>query len=114
MDQPVYTGHGVCIDIARVIYLQVVNHDRFTTMSQDNRIELATVVPVRGNIYDRKGRLIAMNSPVYNLEVIPAEVDDFNQMISSSQTDHVNLSDDHIDQVSPNTENSIPVMIRYC
>lgn len=85
----------VFILIGRVIYLQVVNHDRFKTMSQDNRIELATIVPVRGNIYDRKGRLIAMNRPVYNLEVIPAEVEDFDQMFRTLKP-IVNLSDDHI------------------
>ena len=85
----------VLILISRVIYLQVVNHDRFTTMSQDNRIELATIVPVRGNVYDRKGRLIAMNRPVYNLEVIPVEVEDFDTMFSSLRQ-IVNLSDDHI------------------
>ena len=85
----------IFILIARVVYLQIANHDRFTTMSQDNRIHLATIPPVRGNIYDRKGRLIAMNSPVYNLEVIPAEVEDFEQMFSNLKQ-IVSLNDDHI------------------
>ncbi len=85
----------VFVLIARVVYLQVVNHDRFTTMSQDNRIQLAIIPPVRGNIYDRKGRLIAMNRPVYNLEVIPAEVEDFEQMFNSLRQ-IVSLTDSQI------------------
>lgn len=85
----------VTVLILRVIYLQVINHDRFTTMSQENRIRLATIVPVRGNIYDRKGRIIAMNSPVHNLEVIPAEVEDFDLMFSNLRQ-LVSLSDELI------------------
>ena len=87
----------IFVVISRVIYLQIVNHDRFTTMSQDNRIQLSTIVPVRGNIYDRKGRLIAMNSPVYNLEVIPAEVEDFEQMFNSLKQ-IVSLTDEQINK----------------
>ncbi len=68
--------------IGRVAYLQVASHEQYTTLSQDNQIRLSTIVPVRGNIYDRKGRLLAMNRPVYNLEVIPAEVEDFEQLFS--------------------------------
>lgn len=63
--------------VGRIAYLQIVNHEQYSTLSQDNQIRLSTIVPVRGNIYDRKGRLLAMNRPVYNLEVIPAEVEDF-------------------------------------
>ena len=85
----------VIVLMTRVVYLQIVNHDRFTTMSQDNRIHLATIPPVRGNIYDRKGRLIAMNRPVYNLEVVPAEVEDFDQMFQGLKQ-IVSLTDDQV------------------
>ena len=83
--------------ITRVVYLQIIHHDRFTTMSQDNRIQLATITPVRGNIYDRKGRLMAMNKPVYNLQVIPAEVEDFEQMFYELRQT-VELSDEQINK----------------
>ena len=81
--------------IGRVAYLQVVSHAQYTTLSQDNQIRLSTIVPVRGNIYDRKGRLLAMNRPVYNLEVIPAEVEDFEQMFAELKQ-IINLTDQQI------------------
>ncbi len=81
--------------IGRVAYLQIVSHAEYTTLSQDNQIRLSTIVPVRGNIYDRKGRLLAMNRPVYNLEVIPAEVEDFELMFTELKR-IVNLTDQQI------------------
>ena len=81
--------------IGRVAYLQIVNHEQYSTLSQDNQIRLSTIVPVRGNIYDRKGRLLAMNKPVYNLEVVPAEVEDFDLMFNELRK-VVDLSDQQI------------------
>ncbi|NLW96495.1 MAG: penicillin-binding protein 2, partial [Xanthomonadaceae bacterium] len=38
--------------------LQVVQHDDFARQSEANRIKPRPVVPARGLIYDRKGRLL--------------------------------------------------------
>ena len=71
----------VAILFARVWYLQVFQYDRFTTLSQDNRIRLIPIPPVRGQIYDRKGRVLAENQPVYALEVLPTEVGDMDVLL---------------------------------
>ena len=59
-----------------VYNLQVVEHETYRTRSNDNRIKVIPVAPNRGLIYDRNGILLAENRPVYNLEVVPEEVDD--------------------------------------
>ncbi len=60
----------------RYVYLQVVSHDEFSTRSTSNRVSIVPVVPNRGLIYDRRGRLIAQNLPAYRLELVPEKVDD--------------------------------------
>ena len=56
-----------CGLLARIFYLQVVQFKELATQSEENRIYLRTVAPVRGLIYDTKGRLLAENRPSYNL-----------------------------------------------
>ena len=51
--------------------LQVLEHDEYATRSEANRIKPRPVVPGRGLIFDRKGRIVADNVPAYRLEVVP-------------------------------------------
>lgn len=56
--------------------LQVWQHDEYATRAEQNRIKLRPVVPGRGLIYDRKGRILADNVPAFRLEVTPSEAGD--------------------------------------
>lgn len=60
----------------RLVYLQVVKHPHFTTLAQANRIRPLPIPPVRGQILDRHGTVLAHSFPVYTLEIIPEQVDD--------------------------------------
>lgn len=60
--------------IGRLIYLQILDHEHFSTLSRNNRIKLMAVAPTRGLIYDRHGRLLADNLPNYQLEITPEQV----------------------------------------
>ena len=51
--------------LARMTQLQVLQHARYATISEDNRIQLWPVPPTRGRIMDRNGRLLADNAPVF-------------------------------------------------
>jgi len=61
---------------ARLVYLQIVNHEHFSTLSRNNRLKIVPVPPTRGLIYDRKGKLLAKNIPSFSLELIPEQVKD--------------------------------------
>lgn len=56
--------------------LQVLDHDIYATRSEANRIKARPVVPGRGLIYDRNGRLLAENVPAFRLDVTPDKVQD--------------------------------------
>lgn len=62
--------------IARLAWLQVVAHEHFRTLSEDNRVKLQPIPPNRGLIYDRNGILLAENLPSFRLEIIPEQVRD--------------------------------------
>ena len=56
--------------------LQVVDYRAYATLSQENRVKLRPVVPGRGLVYDRDGRVLADNVPAFRLEVVPDEAGD--------------------------------------
>ena len=67
--------------IARLVQLQVFDHELFAEKSQGNRVRIEAVPPIRGLIFDRKGRVIAENLPAYQLELIPEQVDDIDDTL---------------------------------
>ena len=58
----------------RLVYLQVLNHERFTTLSDSNRVRLQPLPPTRGFIFDRNGVLLADNLASYHLEITREQV----------------------------------------
>ncbi|MGH8079914.1 MAG: penicillin-binding protein 2 [Lysobacter sp.] len=56
--------------------LQVWQHDDYAMRSEQNRVKLRPVVPGRGLIYDRQGRILADNVPAFRIEVTPTEAGD--------------------------------------
>ena len=64
---------GLCLGYFR---LQVLQHEEYRTRSEANRIKPQPVVPARGLIYDRNGKLLADNVPAYRLEVVPEQTGD--------------------------------------
>jgi len=66
--------------------LQVLDHDVYATRSEANRIKARPVVPGRGLIYDRKGRLLAENVPAFRLDVTPNKVEDMAATLAGLRT----------------------------
>ena len=53
--------------------LQVWQHEDYATRAEANRVKLRPVVPGRGLVLDRQGRVLADNVPAFRLEVTPEE-----------------------------------------
>lgn len=56
----------------RLFYIQVVD-DGYKLSANNNVIRPITDFPARGLIYDRKGKLLVYNEPVYDLMIIPKQ-----------------------------------------
>ncbi len=81
--------------LIRLIYLQVIQHDKFLTLSYNNQIRTVPIDPPRGLIFDRNGVLLAENTPIYSLEIIPSNVSNLSETLSKLQQ-IFNLSDQEI------------------
>lgn len=68
--------------VTRYAYLQVTTHDKYTAMSDSNRIKLISAPPSRGYIYDRNGILLADNHPVFTAVVSPDEIENPEQTLA--------------------------------
>jgi len=67
--------------IGRFSYLQVVQHDYYTTRAEDNRISLVPITPNRGVILDRNGTILARNYSAFTLEITPSKIEDLDATI---------------------------------
>jgi len=85
---------GLCLGYFR---LQVWHHQEYRTRSEANRIKLRPVVPARGLILDRNGKLLADNIPAYRLELVPDQIEDIEATVRELSL-LVSLSEDELDQ----------------
>ncbi|MGH8016662.1 MAG: hypothetical protein ACREBV_10755, partial [Candidatus Zixiibacteriota bacterium] len=63
----------VLVCIAGLVKLQIFQHRQMAEMSENNRIRVIPILPKRGHILDREGRVIVDNRPSYTVSVIPVE-----------------------------------------
>ena len=68
--------------VGRFYQLQVIEHDTYNTLSDQNRVQVRSVPPTRGLIYDRNGTLIAENRPVFSVTLVPERVEDMSQTLT--------------------------------
>lgn len=68
---------------SRAFYLQVIDHEHYSTLSEDNRFTLLPLAPTRGLIYDRNGILLAQNVPTFTLELTPEHINNLSKTIKT-------------------------------
>ncbi|MBR2252632.1 MAG: coenzyme F420-0:L-glutamate ligase [Neisseriaceae bacterium] len=61
--------------IARFYWLQITQYDNFIEQSNANSLTKLPIAPVRGDIIDRNGVILARNYPAFSLEIVPDELD---------------------------------------
>jgi len=68
--------------VARLVQLQILDHDTYQTRSDENRIQVQPLPPPRGLIYDRHGVLLAENRPVSSLALVNERVQDLDALVA--------------------------------
>src|SRR5690606_27396781 len=68
--------------VGRLAYLQIHQHEYYSSKSDDYRIHVQPVPPVRGRIYDRNGVLLADNKPSYTLTLVKENAGDIDASIA--------------------------------
>ncbi|HEY4718847.1 MAG TPA: hypothetical protein VIH14_07525, partial [Anaerolineales bacterium] len=80
------------IFIARLFYLQVLEHENWLRQANANRTETISLASQRGVIYDRNGIVLAQNVASYNIIITPALLPDDAGDIEEIETELANLS----------------------
>lgn len=65
----------------RFYYIQIVRHNYYHTLAENNRISIIPVAPNRGLITDRNGVTIAHNFFVYTLEIKLSNIENLDETI---------------------------------
>ena len=73
----------ICVLIVRLYYLQVVQYDYHSTLSENNRVNVQPIPPTRGLIYDRNGVVIADNRPSFSLTMTRERAGDWHQVLDT-------------------------------
>lgn len=81
--------------LVQIFDLQVKEQASYQTLSEENRLRVASVPPTRGLVYDRNGFALARNRTLYHLEVTPIMVDDIDRALGEL-AEVISLSDDEI------------------
>lgn len=69
--------------IARLYYLQVVQYEHHSTLSENNRVHVQPIPPNRGLIFDRNGIIIADNRPSFSLTVTRERAGDWRKTLDT-------------------------------
>ena len=85
--------------VSRLFSLQINENKKYLTLSDKNRIREWKLPPTRGNIVDYFGNIIAGNLKVYQLHIIPEQVENFNYLLVRLKT-LLELSDKKIQKIT--------------
>lgn len=83
--------------VIRLIYLQVVGHEHYATLAKENSVKIQPLVPTRGMIYDRNGKVLAENTQSFSLELIPEQISNLDGTLSRLQ-ELLNIPNEKIEQ----------------
>ena len=59
-----------------LVYIQIIKHDTFKVMSEENRLKVVPFMAPRGSIFDRKGRAMAKDVLSFNASVYYSQIKD--------------------------------------
>lgn len=74
---------GLLVTIGRMFQLQILDHEEYAPLSRQNSIRMDIVNPARGLIFDRNGKILVENQPIYSITITPSKFDKKNIQLLS-------------------------------
>ncbi|PTQ67460.1 penicillin-binding protein 2 [Pseudomonas sp. GV071] len=71
----------ILVLIARLYFLQVIQYEYHSTLSENNRVHVQPIPPTRGLIFDRNGVVVADNRPSFSLSMTRERAGDWEQVL---------------------------------
>ena len=89
----------------RMAWLSIMENERYSLLSESNRVNLTLIPPRRGWIVDRNGKPIAINKTDFRVDLIPDRVEDEDRVLGELQ--HLlGLSDDEVRRIRDDLKES--------
>ena len=70
----IFSSISFLLILFRLIFLQLLNHESYKKMSDENRIRLISSQPIRGRILDKNGYVLANSRVKYSLIIKPQAI----------------------------------------
>ncbi len=95
----IFSSVSFLLILLRLIFLQLLNHESFKEMSDNNRIRLIATQPIRGRILDKNGYVLADSRVKYSLIIKPQSVNESNwEKHKLNISDLLDLESDEIER----------------
>ncbi|MBL4589869.1 MAG: penicillin-binding protein 2 [Alphaproteobacteria bacterium] len=109
-------GQGALFSIlgARLAWLQVAQSEKYTDLSENNRVNVLMLTPERGQIVDRYGVPLAINIRDYRAVIVPEKVEDIRTALTALKA-LIKVSDREIKKVIAAAKKSarfVPIEVR--
>lgn len=98
--------------VLRLAYLQFSQYKRFATLSLQNQMSITPIAPTRGIIVDKNDVVLAENTPVYALEIVPEHVENMQSTLEQLKILLPSITDDdieHFHRTRKQTRRYLPV-----
>ncbi len=90
----------------KLLFLQIVEGDKYKRISQNNFLREAIIPSPRGTIYDRNGVKISYSRPMVNLYIKNSSKEKGLQLISKLKNNNINLNKIDLDNIFDKNNNS--------
>ncbi|TDY04337.1 penicillin-binding protein 2 [Thiohalophilus thiocyanatoxydans] len=88
----IVVGILTAVLVTKLFYLQVINQTHYSTLSENNRVNLLPIPPTRGLIHDRNGIVLAQNQPSFTLTLVPEHIPDLDATLEALKQ-RINLTE---------------------
>ena len=104
-------GQAIFVTILglRMRHLQVEQADQFRLLAEENRINIRLLPPIRGQIFDRNGAIIAENEPSYRITMVREDAGDINRVLDKL-TRLIKIDPDVLDRALAEMKRSAPFL----
>ena len=100
----------ISILIGRLFQIQVNESKNYSVLSDNNRFDIYLVAPSRGNIYDRRGRMLTANAASFDIEIIPEWAVDLRQALNNL-SEYIVLSEKEIEKYIGNVMQEVHIFV---
>lgn len=97
----------IAVILFKAWHMQIIKGKYYRALAENNRVRSVIISPLRGNIYDRNGEVMAKNVASFNLGLVPADIKDL-ELTLKIIAPITGISPDEMKEIIEENRNSDP------